>query len=417
MERFDRQRRIPSWNQERLARARVLVCGRGWLGCFGVWGLASLGIGEILWLGEPLRDTERMAQWLLADPGPLAGTTIIDYPFDLEFGGEVEWVAAGERIDVVLDASGERDVDGSLEARADPARVVRGSAIAGGWIGEGNLPEAHAAPDRSSENPVTAMVVAGLLVDAARESLVPLDGGQLVRGPVGMNPPLGSRGDRLFLVGVGGIGVYAAALAALLGVPIHLKDDDRVEASNLNRQGLFTTADVGQRAFKSLAARDRLRRLFPRATVTADTSRAGPAIAGEVRDGHASLLLSAVDNAETRLVLQAAARELSMPIVQAGLAVFAADVFVQEHEGPLLDEQMHGVMRRAVDQERSRRRSGGCANDPSYVVPGMIAGGLMMHRALQIAGPCRVPGPIRWRAGRLPAAEEVRHEFTFDIAE
>ena len=53
MDRFDRQRRIAGWDQARIERARVLVCGRGWVGTFTVWGLASLGVGEILWVGRP----------------------------------------------------------------------------------------------------------------------------------------------------------------------------------------------------------------------------------------------------------------------------------------------------------------------------------------------------------------------------
>src|SRR5205823_2969705 len=47
MSRFDRQERITGWDQEALARARVVVYGRDWLGAWAVWALSSLGVGTI----------------------------------------------------------------------------------------------------------------------------------------------------------------------------------------------------------------------------------------------------------------------------------------------------------------------------------------------------------------------------------
>src|ERR1700755_1950781 len=44
-DRFDRQRRIEEWDQERLAAARVLVVGAGTTGNEGVKNLALVGIG------------------------------------------------------------------------------------------------------------------------------------------------------------------------------------------------------------------------------------------------------------------------------------------------------------------------------------------------------------------------------------
>ena len=87
MERFDRQVRIPRWNQGRIGQSVVAVCGRDWLGAFTVWGLASLGVGEILWIGRPQTATDRMARWFLAQPCPFDGCAIYDYPFDIEYGG------------------------------------------------------------------------------------------------------------------------------------------------------------------------------------------------------------------------------------------------------------------------------------------------------------------------------------------
>src|SRR5262245_52106555 len=98
MERFDRQTRIPGWNQARLARSCVAVCGRDWLGTYVSWALASLGIGTILWLGRPRPESEPLAGFLLADGSPWDGSTIEDYPLDVEYGPELDWVLAGQPI-------------------------------------------------------------------------------------------------------------------------------------------------------------------------------------------------------------------------------------------------------------------------------------------------------------------------------
>lgn len=69
------------------------------------------------------------------------------------------------------------------------------------------------------------------------------------------------------VVGVGGIGTWISYLLVAAGVGhLHLFDDDAVEVSNLTRQMLFDTEDVG--VPKVFAARDRLTRLNPAVTVS-----------------------------------------------------------------------------------------------------------------------------------------------------
>jgi hypothetical protein len=255
------------------------------------------------------------------------------------------------------------------------------------------------------EEPVAAMAVAAVLADAVREALGPGSSPLPPDGPLGLRTPDVAVAGSAVLVGVGGIGVYTATALAARGCSLCLVDFDRVEESNLNRQGLFTAADASARDCKSLAAREILTHLFPDARVSADVRRVG----GEYCDALARLpvqpdaLLSAVDNASTRLVLQGLGRDRGLPVIQAGTAMFAADCFTQGARGPLLDEQMHGALTQAAARETSADRRGGCAGDPSYVVPGMMAGALLAHRFVQVcAGQEDVP-PIHWRSGGLPA--------------
>jgi molybdopterin/thiamine biosynthesis adenylyltransferase len=410
-ERFERQRRIESWNQARLQRARVLVCGRGWLGTFVTWGLASLGVGQILWTGAPDKDTDRLSRWFLSEPSPFPGCGIHDYPFDVEFGSELKWIAAAQTIDVVACCADDCATHAYCARFAESigAPLRSGLASGGGWVGSALAAPAGDGPPHA----VTAMVAAGLVVDSVREAILPLREGRYAIGDLGIMPPAAARADRAWLVGVGGIGAYAATLAAALRFPVHLQDHDRVDGTNLNRQGIFSPADAAAGRFKAEAASALLSRAFPGAVLSAGTARAGSDAADVIAAEGMTLVLSAVDNAATRLDLQLAAERRGVPIVQAGTDVFAADVYTQECAGPTLDQQMHGLMSRARAVESNPRpaRNGGCAGDPSYVVPGMIAGGLLMHRALQVSELYRGLGPIHWRAGSRPVSPlEQSHE-------
>ncbi|GAA2276693.1 hypothetical protein GCM10010430_73250 [Kitasatospora cystarginea] len=73
--------------------------------------------------------------------------------------------------------------------------------------------------------------------------------------------------SRVLVLGLGGTGSHAAWALAAAGIgAIHCVDHDRVEASNLTRQVLYTEADIGRP--KAQAAAERLRSVNSQARIT-----------------------------------------------------------------------------------------------------------------------------------------------------
>ncbi|EQD37474.1 UBA/THIF-type NAD/FAD binding protein, partial [mine drainage metagenome] len=90
----------------------------------------------------------------------------------------------------------------------------------------------------------------------------------LLLSEVGVEGQKKLRDAKVLIVGAGGLGSPTALYLAAVGVgEIGLVDFDRVEVSNLQRQILYTTADVGHA--KVDAARDRLQAMNPGAHVIA----------------------------------------------------------------------------------------------------------------------------------------------------
>jgi adenylyltransferase/sulfurtransferase len=86
---------------------------------------------------------------------------------------------------------------------------------------------------------------------------------------------------RALLIGAGGLGSPAALYLAAAGLGrIGLVDFDRVDASNLQRQVLYTTADVG--ASKALVAARKLQALNPDVDVRVHEAKLGASNAAEI---------------------------------------------------------------------------------------------------------------------------------------
>lgn len=143
---------------------------------------------------------------------------------------------------------------------------------------------------------------------------------QIVLPEVGAAGQYALRAARVVVVGAGGIGSPALLYLAGAGIgTLVVIDDDRVDPSNLQRQVLFTTADVGAR--KAEAAAAALARLNPHVAVEALVDRVDGANAAGLLAG-ADVVLDGSDNFATRRVVADAALALRVPLVSAAVGRF-----------------------------------------------------------------------------------------------
>jgi adenylyltransferase/sulfurtransferase len=123
------------------------------------------------------------------------------------------------------------------------------------------------------------------------------------------------RAGRVLVVGAGGIGSAALLYLAAAGVGhLGLVDGDAVELSNLQRQILHRSADLGRRKVES--AEESLTALNPHCRVETFDLRLNPANIRKVVQGF-ELVLDASDNFPTRFLVAECCWQDRIPLVSA----------------------------------------------------------------------------------------------------
>jgi molybdopterin/thiamine biosynthesis adenylyltransferase len=139
------------------------------------------------------------------------------------------------------------------------------------------------------------------------------------------------RRARVLVIGAGGLGSPLALYLAAAGVGrLTVVDFDVVDDSNLQRQVLYTTAQVGQP--KADAAAERLRALNPHVEVVPVRERLTAANALALFRSH-DVIADGADNFATRYLSNDAAVLADRPLVSASILGFEGQLSVFHHQG------------------------------------------------------------------------------------
>jgi len=136
--------------------------------------------------------------------------------------------------------------------------------------------------------------------------------------------------SRILVIGAGGLGSPALLYLAAAGVgTLGLVETDVVDVSNLQRQILYTTPEIGQS--KLVLAEARLRALNPNVHINTYPTRFQAGNALEIAaDYH--LILDATDNLATRYLVNDVCAILGLPWVYGAIYRFEGQVAVFNHQ-------------------------------------------------------------------------------------
>lgn len=155
---------------------------------------------------------------------------------------------------------------------------------------------------------------------------------QIVLREVGVHGQQLLRDSGVLVIGLGGLGSAAALYLASGGVGrLLLADRDRVEPTNLQRQILYTAADVGRP--KTEAARERLAAVNPHTELEVFEGRLEPARLAQMVAG-ADLVLDCTDNFPTRFAINAACVRARKPLVSGAAIRFEGQLAVFDARRP-----------------------------------------------------------------------------------
>ncbi len=133
-------------------------------------------------------------------------------------------------------------------------------------------------------------------------------------------------GAHALIVGAGGIGSPVIQYLAAAGVGrLTVVDDDTVSLSNLQRQTLFATRDVGAR--KVVAAANFVQRMNPDVQLLPIDRRLDGGNVARLLDG-VDMVIDGSDNFATRLIVADAALAARVPLVSAAVGQFEGQLAV-----------------------------------------------------------------------------------------
>ncbi len=135
----------------------------------------------------------------------------------------------------------------------------------------------------------------------------------------------------VLVIGAGGLGAPSLMYLAAAGIgTLGVVDDDRVSLSNLQRQIIHTTPEIGR--LKVDSAAEQIRSLNPHVLFASHAVRLNAANAMSIIGGY-DLVLDGSDNFETRYLVSDACYLAAKPLITAALGMFDGSLTtIRAHE-------------------------------------------------------------------------------------
>lgn len=265
------------------------------------------------------------------------------------------------------------------------------------WKKHGLVAAGELEPDAGFNSPA-ATHIAGVELDLAMNEELRRYERHVILPGIGVEGQNRIQRSRVLCVGAGGLGSAVAMHLAAAGVGVlGVVDDDRVDLTNLPRQLLHGTPDIGR--LKAESASDTLRRLNPEVEVVCHLVRLDRENVLDIVGGY-DLVVDCSDNMQTRYVVNEACVRLRKTNVYGA-------VFQFEGQASVLAPHMGGPCYRCMYPEPPCR--GGAHSGAPFgvlsTVPGII-GNIQATEAMKVIAGFGDP-----LIGRLLILDALRMQF------
>jgi molybdopterin/thiamine biosynthesis adenylyltransferase len=131
--------------------------------------------------------------------------------------------------------------------------------------------------------------------------------------------------SKVLIVGAGGLGSPVAEFLARAGIgSLGVVDDDKVSLSNLHRQSLYNTSDIGK--FKVKIAKDRIKKINPNTKVTIYKVRLNNDNSKKIIEDY-DYVVDGSDNFITKFLLNDYCLKLKKTLVTGAISKFDGHIF------------------------------------------------------------------------------------------
>lgn len=153
----------------------------------------------------------------------------------------------------------------------------------------------------------------------------------IILNEIGEEGQIALKEARILTVGAGGLGSPVLLYLAAAGVGnLGIMDDDTVSESNLQRQILYDTQNLGM--YKTEVAAQKLQLLNPQCHIDSYRHRLTPENANEIVDKY-DIIVDATDNLLSRYIINDACVACHKPFVYGSICEFTGQVSVFNYKG------------------------------------------------------------------------------------
>ncbi len=379
MNRYDRQISLFGYEgQEKLKNSKVSVIGSNLLSDFVISALASLGIGNIFLLANERKNKRSFLLngaeiFYLKDFLKKFNNDVNFYPIYTNITRKNS-TALIPKSDVVVDVTHDNKSKYYCAEIANKNNVILGYATKdNGVVAHGkavNLENILDSFYENQEDVVSCEIIGGLIVDEIRKIILPKENEEKINYNIDFEDADVKRCGKIGIVGAGALGNWVGIGLSLMDIKARIIDYDIIEETNLNRQFMFYN-DVGSKKAKTLAKRLSLMgKKFKYSCKKFDG----------VLDRKYNLLISCVDNRLTRLILNNAAYDHRINLVNGGTDGFNGNVEIY------IPGKNACLFCQGAIPEKDNEKNSCIGAEPSSIISNLVVSGLMLQRIRQILG-------------------------------